>query len=442
MKKILSPRVVYCGTEDTLFNRLSAHSKDFILEARSINFRGSPQTFAQSKKASVLILRIKNEFDLKHQEWLSRNDHSVPIIVICQNGSLQTSIHALQYGAFDYFRSNQNVDVIASRISDAITWRSLRPLKWINEISGQLLHGVHPEILGINAQVRTLAQDSRPLLVYGELGTGKEHLARGLHHLRRGRMKFIRYDCRVLQQLSRYDGMPVPELTQKRLHEVKKDSPDFFLFLNRIEHLNAEQQHELLERSSKSATKLVASFQGPESPSWLGEKISNKFCTVRIPPLRNRKEDIPLISEHFIKEIAKKRRIRQKAITQEMILLMQEYSWPGNVQELLSSIDRMMTIEPSNTLTASSWLVSQGSGLNFHLESVNQFSVMIEEVLKNSEVLWGDGSLYEDFMLKMKKMLVELVLPKVEYNQATAARILGISRNTLRDIVKSYDPVA
>jgi hypothetical protein len=82
------PRVLYCGTEDSIFRKLSKYAEDYILEAKTPSFSGSPQKFARSRKASVLILRIKHEFDLKHQEWLSRSDRSIPIIVLCQNGTI------------------------------------------------------------------------------------------------------------------------------------------------------------------------------------------------------------------------------------------------------------------------------------------------------------------------------------------------------------------
>lgn len=439
MKKTAWPRVVYCGPEDSLFKRLLRHSETFVLESKSPNFRGTPQKFARSRKAAALVLRVRNEFELKHQEWLSRNDHSVPIIVLCHDGALQTAIQAMQYGVFDYFSLSQSLEVILSRISDAVAWKSLKTHKRATDHSRQLFVGSHPEILLINEKAHALARDSRPVLVYGELGTGKQHLAHGLHRLSRGRMKFVKYDCRILQQLSRYDGLPVPELAHKRLTELKKESGDFFLFLNHMEHLNPEQVIELLEGSSRISAKIVASFQNVTISNLTADKMSFKFSGVTIPALRKRKQDIPLISEHFIKQIARGRQIRQKAITHEMILLMQEYSWPGNVQELSNSIDRMMLTEPSHILTANSWHVARGSEVNYQIEGVNQFSVLISDVLKNGEIFWGSGSLYEDFMMKMKKMLVDLVLPRVEYNQATAARVLGISRNTLREILKAYD---
>lgn len=441
MKNKTGPRVVYCGTEDGLFKRISKQGGDFVLESKSINFQGSPQNFAHSKKASVLLLRIRKEFDLKHQEWLSRNDHTVPVIVLCHDGSLQTAIHALQYGVFDYFNSSQSIELIVSRIQEAILWRSVMPLKRSPEKRNQLLVGMHPEIIMLNEQARTLARDSKPVLVYGELGTGKGHLARGLHRLCR-RTKLVHYDCRILQQLSRYEGLPVPELVHKRLLEVRKDSPEIFLYLSHAQHLNPDSTQELIERSVRVSSKVVAAFQSAGINTAFQEKMSTKTSPIAMPPLKKRKEDIPILTEYFMKAIAKKRRIRQKVITQEMILVMQEYSWPGNVQELQSCLDRMMVIEPSNILTAASWRIAQGHRTDVHVESVNQFSVMIEDVLKNSDVFWGSGSLYEDFMLKMKKMLVDLVLPKVDYNQATAARMLGISRNTLREILKSYDPVS
>ncbi|HEY7161225.1 MAG TPA: hypothetical protein VH815_08195, partial [Acidobacteriota bacterium] len=103
MSRTNVPRVVYCGSEDSFFKKLDNHSDGFILEAKALNFSGSPQKFAKSRKASVLLLKIKSDFDLNHQEWLSRHDGSVPIIVISQNGTIETAIHVLQYGVFDYF---------------------------------------------------------------------------------------------------------------------------------------------------------------------------------------------------------------------------------------------------------------------------------------------------------------------------------------------------
>src|SRR5262245_45383069 len=116
----LLPRVVYCGSEDTVFKKLSKLADDFHLEARKINFQGTPQRFAQTRKASVLIVKVKKEYDIKTQEWLAKNDASVPVIVLCQNGTIESAIHALQYGIFDYFCTDQDFGAICNKIREAI----------------------------------------------------------------------------------------------------------------------------------------------------------------------------------------------------------------------------------------------------------------------------------------------------------------------------------
>lgn len=436
MNRKTLPRVVYCGSEDAIFKKLSKYAEDYVLEAKTPSFSGSPQKFARLKKASVLILRIKHEFDLKHQEWLSRSDRSIPIIVLCQNGTIETAVQVLQYQVFDYFSGLHSFDVMARRIEQALTWRSLKPQKsYVDERSDPLLLGSNPEIKKVNERAMHIASENKPVLVLGETGTGKEHLAYGIYCLSfKQRSPFIRYDCRLLQQLSKYDGVPVAGLVQSGMQEIKKKYNRGFMFLKHVEQLNPDQQGDILDLATISSVKLVASYQ-ESAPSL--EKRPQGLLSLRIPALRQHKDDIPSMAEYFIRETAQTKKMRIKSLSQEMIMLMQEYPWPGNVQELANMIERMMVIESSNVLTAHSWGLCQGYGMRLNLNKENQLSSMIEEVLKSSEMQWKKGALYEQFMEKMTRMLIDLVLPKVGYNQAIAAKILGISRNTLREKLRA-----
>lgn len=431
------PRVLYCGSEDAIFRKLSKYAEDYILEAKTPSFSGSPQKFARLKKASVLILRIKHEFDLKHQEWLSRSDRSIPMIVVCQNGTIETAVQVLQYQVFDYFSGLHSFDVMARRIEQALTWRSLKPQKtFLEERSHSLLLGSNPEIKKVNERAMNIASENKPVVVLGETGTGKEHLAYGIYCLSfMQRSPFIRYDCRLLQQLSKYDGVPVAGLVQTGMQEIKKKYNRGFMFLKHVEQLNPDQQGDILDLATTSSVKLIVSYQEPASS--LEKKLPGSLSSLRIPALRQHKDDIPSMAEYFIRETAHTKKLRIKSLSQEMIMLMQEYPWPGNVQELANMIERMMMIESSNVLTAHSWGLCQGYGLRLNLNKGNQLSSMIEEVLKNSEMQWKKGALYEQFMKKMTRMLIDLVLPKVDYNQAIAAKILGISRNTLREKLRA-----
>lgn len=433
------PRVVYCGQEDPFFKKLSAHVKNCVLEARSTQFSGSsPQKLARAKKASVLIVPIKSEVDLRLQEWLARNDATVPVIVVCKKSRIETAINVLQYGAFDYFSTDQSIEVIARRVSDAIRSKSVKPVRRAGEPQGQLLlHGSAAEINKINQAVSALTADNRPLMVYGETGTGKEHLAHSLYRMNFDRGEpFARYDCRLLKQISRYDGEPVPKLVATTMQEIKKRCNRGVLFLKHFEELSTDQMKEIVDRGSRSsAVKLVTSFQEPlaEPPD---PSLGASLLSVHIPALRCHTGDIPVLAEHFIHKTAQKKKIRAKSLSSDIVLQMQQYPWPGNVQELENVIERMMQIEPSAVLTSNTWSISQGYGSPLKLDRPNQLSRLIEEILDNSEAEWTDGNLYEEFMERMKRMLIELVLPKADYNQATAAKILGISRNTLREKIK------
>jgi DNA-binding NtrC family response regulator len=436
MKKAALPRIVYCGPEDAFFKKLSRYAIDFVLEARAANFNGSPQKLAQSRKASVLILKIKGEFELPHQQWLARNDASVPVVVISQNGTIQTAIQALQYGIHEYFCATQNLDVIVQKLHEALIWKSMKLARRQSDSSPELLHGKNPRILLLNEQARNLAAETKPVLLVGETGTGKEHLAYGMYRLGyRKIVPFMKYDCRLLQHVSAYDGRPVPDTIQTRLQEFKKKYSSGVLFLTHLEQLPADQQSEILERGGKSPIRLLVSCQ-ESKPGLLDQTGVIPVPALKIPALRHRKDDIPILADHFVRTISRRRGVRLKALSEEILIMMQEYHWPGNVQEMANVIERMIAIEPSHVLSSGTWRICQGHTVQSRKDTTNQFALLLESVLQSSDGAWRQGHVYDSFMIQMEKVLIDLILPKVNHNQAVAARIMGISRNTLREKIK------
>lgn len=432
MSRATLPRVLYCAPEDGFYKKLLQQRGEFALESRAIPYKSSPQKLAQSRKATVLLVRIKNEFDLKCQEWLSRNDASVPIIVLCQNGTVQTAVHALQYGVFDYFCLSQDMKLIIKRIEDAIDWKSCPVFKRKWEEPEQLLLGNNARIREINEQAQGLARERNPLVLYGETGSGKQHLAYGMYRIsNRDLTPFVHYDCRLLQHVSKYDRISFNELIRTRLKKLSSKAPKGVLYLSHVEQLNADQQKELIGNWASPNVRLIASYQelGGLQGAVRGD---SSLASVKIPSLRQHTEDIPMMAEHFMRKTAHARKIRQKSLSLDVVRLMQEYPWPGNVQELANMVERMMTLEPSSVLSTASWRVSQGSSASLRLDNRNHLAMLIEEVLKDNPQ-WENGDLHQNFMDRMEKMLIELVMPRVDNNRAAAAKILGISRNTLRE---------
>jgi DNA-binding NtrC family response regulator len=428
-----APRVLYYGPEDTVFKKLSRYTEGFQLEGRKPNFHGTPQKLARSRKASVIILKIKKELDIQAQEWLSRNDASVPVIVLCQNGNVESAIHALQYGIFDYFCTSQNFEAIADKIREAILWKNTKAVKRPNASNYQLLLGKHPDILAINERAKTVASSPQPLLLFGEPGTGKEYLAQSIHQISSfNREPFVRYDCRLLKHVTQYDNVALSELILLRLRSIARKSSSPVLFLAHMEQLTSDQQKEILNRFGNSPIHIMASYQQTGS-SLFPDENETEHLTLNIPPLRRRKQDIPILAEHFVGLISNHYGVRPKGITEEVYMLLQEYHWPGNIQELSNLIERMIVLEPSSLITAGTWRISQGYGTKMKIDATNQFSALLRDFLESCEKEWPEGDIYNDFIARMEKLLIDLVLPKVDYNQAEAAKILGISRNTLRE---------
>src|SRR5262245_3239400 len=129
MTQTAAPRVLYCGTEDGFFKKLSRHADGYQLDARLFPLNGTPRKVARLKKAVALILKVKDDLEPRQLEWLSHSDGSIPIIVLCQNGTLKTAVRILQYRIFDYFSTTQSPVVIANRIREAVTETEARSFK-------------------------------------------------------------------------------------------------------------------------------------------------------------------------------------------------------------------------------------------------------------------------------------------------------------------------
>ncbi len=425
-----TPRVLYCGTEDSLYKKLVRLLDDFVLEARKILFQGTPQGLAHSRNADVLILKTNGDLDSKTKEWLSKNDSSVPVIILCRNGNIDTAIQSFQYGIYDYF-CTRDMEMMAQQIREAMVWKNTRAVKRPSASDFQFLLGKTPDIVQVNEKAKYLAGEHTPVILVGEPGTGKEHLARAIHKTSGQKSEaFLRCDCRLLQQTTLNGGFPLPELIRLRIHGSEKNRGSL-MFLDHIEDVSTEQRNEILDTAGKSSARVIASYQ-ENRLDFFEEAASHRISTLRIPPLRQRKEDIPLIADYFLRKAVHARQTRTKGLTDEVILLLQEYPWPGNIQELAGLMDRMVLLEPSHLITAATWRTCQGHSSKMHLDSNNQFAALLESVLKGSEQEWKNGTVYNGFVNCMEKLLIDLVLPRVDNNQAVAARILGISRNTLR----------
>jgi DNA-binding NtrC family response regulator len=369
----------------------------------------------------------------------------IPFILITAFGSTQEAIEAVKEGAFHYFEKpiNDRPDLLWSTVREALAKKEMRNqlTSLRKERSLQLRRPV--TIVGQSREIRTVVgsiEEVAPLpvtvLIYGETGTGKELVARAVHDFSDRREKpFFAVNCNefapgVLESelFGHERGAFTGAVDRKTgLFDVAHKG---VLFLDEIAGAPPFFQSKLL-RVLETKTFMRVGGTTPIHSDFrlivasnlnLEDEVANgrfrrdllyriNVYTIEIPPLRHRREDIPLIAEFYLKRFCEAYGRSITGISTNAMLRLREYEWPGNVRELTNVIERAVI-------------------------------TCRDRVITTKDLPFGTGE-YEkvsDLNLKeAEKFFIRLALKRTENNKTRAAELLGISRKTLTEKVKGYE---
>jgi two-component system, NtrC family, nitrogen regulation response regulator NtrX len=298
--------------------------------------------------------------------------HETPVLILTGKGSVRDAVEALQLGATDFLEKDAHVpDTLAASLRRIERYG--RVLAENARLRGQLdkgraLVGHSRAMREVLEQIRRLASVPRPVLVLGERGTGKELVARALHQQSpRSAKPFVTVNCAAIaegllecelfgQEENAFDGAPFKEGRFDLAHEGT-------LFLDEIGNMGSEFQRKVLrvieyqsfERVQGTRTitvdvRIVAATNADLHSAIddgrfradLYDRIA--FDVVRIPPLRERREDIAFLAEHFAERFhAEVAGVVPLRFSPDAIEAMQRYAWPGNVRELRNFVERLAT---------------------------------------------------------------------------------------------------
>ncbi len=405
---------------------------------------------AQKESIDLVILdiRLPGMSGLKALPILQQIDVTLPVIIITAYGDKEKAIEAIKKGAYDYFTKPFKTEEIEIVIKRALEKRQLQ--REVLALKEQVYaENGFKEIVGQSEAIkkvfyllRKILNTDVTVLITGESGTGKELIAFVLHYYSpRREMPFIKINCAAIpemlleSELFGYEkGAFTGALSSKpgKFELAHKGT----IFLDEIGEMPLSTQAKLLRvlqereferlggtKTIKVDVRLIAS-----SNRDLWEAVQkNEFredlyfrlnvVNIHLPPLRDRKEDLPLLVEHFIKKFNKKFNKEVTGVSQQTLALLYQYPWPGNVRELENCIERAVLLSPGNLITPEE-LPPQILG-QFEKESFH--SKNLDEVIQEVE----------------KKMIVD-ALRKAQGIQAKAAKILGINERSLWHRVKKY----
>ena len=391
---------------------------------------------------------------------VKEGDPDLPVIMITAFASPDDAVQAMKSGAFDYISKPFNVDEIKSVIESA-TSRKNRPAAPAG--TGQPFPGIigqSREMLKIFDMIRRIAPTPANVLIYGESGTGKELVAQAIHaHSKVAANPFVPITCSAIPE----------ELMESELFGHVKgaftgafsDKPGLFneadtgtAFLDEIGELSLIIQTKLLrvlqEREIKPVggtrikridVRIIAATNRVLEQEILAgrfrEDLFYRLAVVplRVPPLRERKSDVPPLVEFFLKKYSHQLHKEVQEISSYALQVLMNYNFPGNVRELENIIERGVALETSNIILPES--LSLTTGL-----AQEKRRVLDDEALPLFQAAASEEELYdlglEKIITNLEKRLIRHALEKTHDSKMRAADLLQMSFRSFRYKVKKY----
>jgi two-component system response regulator AtoC len=369
------------------------------------------------------------------------------VIMITGHPTIQSAIECTKLGAINYLVKPFRVDELETLVLKAqeqlnLTIDSKAAPEQV-EIFGDVPYivGNSPAMRGVYSKIRRAAPSDSTVLLTGESGTGKELVARAIHTLsERAHKEFVPVDCSAL-----VESLLESELfghvkgsftgafqTKHGLFELANHGTFFFdeisnLSLNiQAKLLRVIQEREFMKVGTQKRIKLDIRIIASSNRD-LKEAIKDgsfredlyyrlSVIPIKLPPLRDRTGDVPLLVDHFLTLHSQKRNGRQRDVSKRALEMLSGYSWPGNVRELEHTIERILILEDCDVIEPEHLpaFISQRQG---------EFQVFSDESFNLEE---------------LEKRYIQFVLRQTKGRRQEAARILGINRKTLAAKIKKY----
>jgi two-component system, NtrC family, nitrogen regulation response regulator GlnG len=327
-------------------------------------------------------------------------------------------------------------------------------------VGGEIV-GRSPTMQEIYKLIGRLVNNDANVLICGESGTGKELVARAIHFKsERWRAPFVAVNCSAIphglleSELFGHERGAFTGATERRAGKFELSGRGT-LFLDEISDMPLELQPKLLraiqEREFSAvgssevrrlqARIIAASNQDLEAAVAARRFREDLYFRLRViplflPPLRERREDIPELVEYFIARAARDMGAKVAAANREAMDLLMNYSWPGNVRELENCVLRAALLAPGNIIRAEDISFGKSGNKGHQPEAAGGGS--LDELLTRSIRDYLDeqsdeaAGVYDAMAAKVERPLIELALERFRGNQVRAARFLGFNRNTLR----------
>ncbi|MCW8848811.1 MAG: sigma-54 dependent transcriptional regulator [Melioribacteraceae bacterium] len=423
--------------------------EDYLVDHSTDVENGLKKLEYNTYSALLLDIQMPKMTGFEVLQWIKDNNIEISTIMISAHGNLENAIKATKMGAFDFIEKPIDRDKLLISIRNAADKNTL--LKKNKELSenlqkDEIIIGESAEIKAVLSLVDRVAKTDSRVLITGENGTGKELVAKAIHSKSdRSDKELVEVNCAAIpnelieSELFGHEKGSFTGAAQKRIGKFELANGGT-LFLDEIGDMSLQAQAKVLRaieegiiervggnsKISVDVRILSATNKDLKAEIKEGNFREDLFhrlnvIPIKVPPLRNRKDDIILLVHHFTNKICKQNKFPVKTFTDESLELLKNYQWSGNVRELRNIIERMMIMIPHDKI-----------------EKTDLLSMLPNSDLKDDNFIDISNS-FQEFKEKAEKAFIEKQLEIHNWNISKTAEILDIQRSHLYNKMKKYN---
>lgn len=423
--------------------------EDYSVDYTTDSAKGMQKLEFGNYDALLLDIQIPGKNGFEILSWLKEKGNDIKVIMISAHASVQNAVTATKLGAFDFLEKPIDRDKLLISVRNAVEQLSLlkENKKLKKELSAtDVIIGSSPVIKNILETISRVARTDARILITGENGTGKELVAQEIHKQSdRSNKELVEVNCAAIphelieSELFGHEKGSFTGAVKQRIGKFElADGGN--LFLDEIGDMSLQSQAKVLRAIEEGRIERVGgsskinvdvriiSATNKDLNSEIGkgnfrEDLFHRLnvIPIHVPPLRERKEDIPLLVEHFSKIICEKNKFGQKRWTEAAIRGLQNFSWKGNIRELRNFVERIVIMVPSDSIGE---------------KEINSFipasSSAMDEILSTSNN-------FQEFKEKAEKAFILKQLSLNNWNVSKTAEILGMQRSHLYLKMKKYE---